>query len=320
MPETYAAVPRALIEDAGVGSRAKTVYAALTKFANRERLAWPFQATVAKAAGCSVPTVERAVRELKASGWITIEKRFAAGPNTYRLNLQAEPDEPDEEQVAEPDEDDCREQLDETGAQDEAGHPNDGVSVRRSPIKSEGSLPSKVRALSDTYLENEEHLPPRGAVRAAGRVEGLDDGFDPMAACGLFDTAAPAPAVKEPGARALAFELRDAWARSGPGALPGDINVAAVSGQIAAMRRGGVTAVELRAMIALFVEARGFLVEGALPWRCFLSRRHALLLKVRTAADAKAAENDPGYWKPEQRDWREESATWYAEQFGQVPA
>lgn len=304
MTKPYAGVPRALVSDRAVSDRAVRVYAALTRFADRTKRAWPAQKTLATELDCSVPTIERAIRELRETGWITVSRRWAGGPNQYVIN--DEPDLPEDEEPDGPDRD-CE------GS-------NDGDSALTPAITAGGQLPSAEMTHTKRYLLNETPLAPRGALVSVPRIEGFEDGFDPLEACGLFGTGPVIAPAKEPGARQLAEELRAAWARDRPGALPGDINVRAVAGQISAMRRGGVTVPELRSMINLFVQVKGYLAEGAPPWKCFLARRHNLLLKVRTNAEAVAAETDPEYWRVKPVDAEEENRRWYAEQFGAVPA
>jgi GntR family transcriptional regulator len=307
----YAAVPRALVADRAVSDRAVRVYAALTRFADRTKRAWPAQKTLAKELECSVPTIERAVRELRESGWITVGRRWAGGPNEYVINDEPLLDDPDPDPEPEPEDD---------GPDRDCEGSNDDGNALTSAINFSGHLPSRERPHTKRYLLNETPLAPRGALRTTMGIEGFEDGFDPLEACGLFGTGPVIASAKEPGARQLAYELRDAWARDRPQAMPGDINVAAVAGQISAMRRGGVTTTELRSMIDLFCQVKGYLVDGAPPWKCFLARRHVLLLKVRTVAEAQAAENDPTYWQVKPVDSDEENRRWYAEQFGAVPA
>lgn len=328
MSKSYVPVPTALATDAEMSNRAVRIYTILGKYADyRTRLAWPTHRTVARDLGCSIPTIERGVRELRESGWITVQQRYSRGPNLYRLN-----EEPVTEADARSEHLAELERADQViGIDDDLDEPeaeNDGrgvlgaaaetdVRVLAHPISCAAPIPSRLMLHSDVYTKNETHLPPRGAVRPE---EGVEKGFDPLEACGLFDTGPCRAPVKEPGARDLAYELRSAWQRERPAALPGDINVAACAGQISAMRRGGVTTTELRSMINLFVQVKGFQITGAAPWKSFLARRHALLLKVRTAAEAIAAENDPEYWTPKPVDSDEENRRWLEEQMGQVAA
>lgn len=307
MDLSYAAVPRALVADRFVTHHGARLYAVLTRYANTDRQAWPSQRTLSEEMDCSIRQVERSVAVLRDSGWVTVERRWPGGPNRYTLRLEPtflDPESDPEEGEQEPEENDCG-----AWAEDD--------STLTPPDKDGGTHPTGMAALSYRYKEKEENLAARVPLRSD---EAIEDGFDPAKTCGLFDTlAAPAPA-KTPGARALAIELRSAWMRERPAALAGDINVAAVSGQMASWMRTGVSAAELRSMINLFVEVKGFQAEGIEPWRCFLARRHTLLQKVRTTAEAQRAENDPEYWKPAAYDWREESARWLAEQAGGMAA
>lgn len=307
MTKPYAGVPRALVADRAVSDRAVRVYAALTRFADRTKRAWPAQRTLATELDCSVPTIERAVRELRDTGWISVRRRWAGGPNEYVINDEPVPDESDQEPEDEGPDRDCE------GS-------NDGDSSLMPAINSDGDQPSDETAHTKRYSLNETTRAPRGALVRTTGIEGLEVGFDPLEACGLFGTGPVIAPAKEPGTRQLAEELRAAWTRDRPQAMPGDINVKAIAGQMAAMRRGGVTTAELRSMINLFVQVKGYIADGAPPWKCFLSRRHMLLLKVRTQAEAVAAENDPEFWQVKPVDSDAENQAWYAEQFGAAVA
>lgn len=300
MSKAHLRIPYDLLTGALAPSRrAQNTYGVLACFADyKTRLAWPSHRTVAEKMNCSVPTVERGIRELRETGWITIERRKTRGPNVYHLNEAPVLTEAPAEQVPIPSLLMGWEEV--------------------HPIKNDGPIPSKVMAHSDVYTQNLETLTAPRAVAPPPDV--IEAGFDPLEACGLFGTGPVISPAKEPGSRQLAEELRAAWARDRPQAMPGDINVRAIAGQMAALRRGGVTTAELRSMINLFVQVKGYLAEGAPPWKCFLARRHVLLLKVRNQAEAVAAETDPAYWQVKPVDAEEESRAWYAAQFPAVPA
>lgn len=312
MAKAYAGVPRALVTDRAVSDRAVRVYAVLTRFADRHKRAWPSQKTVAAELDCSVPTIERAVRELRSAGWITVSRRWPGGPNQYVINDEPVFDESESDQDPEDDEPE--------GPDNDCAGSKDGDSTLTPAITSCGQLPSGGEAHTKRLSMNETNRAPRWALATTTGIEGLEVGFDPLEACGLFGTGPMIAPAKEPGSRQLAEELRAAWSRDRPQAMPGDINVKAVAGQISAMRRGGVSTAELRSMINLFVQVKGYLAEGAPPWKSFLARRHVLLLKVRTNAQAVAAENDPEFWQVKPVDSEAENRAWYAEQFGAVPA
>jgi hypothetical protein len=73
--------------DPRLSARARVVFFHL---AGRDRhgtgRAWPSQATLARDAACSVPVVQRALRELRAAAYIRIARRgLVHGPNGYEL-------------------------------------------------------------------------------------------------------------------------------------------------------------------------------------------------------------------------------------------
>src|SRR5690348_17130023 len=96
MSYAFASVPRALVADRRVPHKAKSLYAVLTRYANKHRQAWPSQSTLAaEMDDCSTRTVERMVAALRDAGWITVERRWPGGPNRYTLQTEAlEPAEP----------------------------------------------------------------------------------------------------------------------------------------------------------------------------------------------------------------------------------
>jgi biotin operon repressor len=295
----YAAVPRALVGDRRVTDRGVRLYAVLTRFTDRHSLAWPSQRTLAEQMECSIPTVERAVRELRDAGWVTVTRRGPGGPNVYRVNTKPDPD---------------------AAARIEAAsRPPAHSRALTPPITDDGTLPSHVRGHYIDKKENEKNLASRGATLDEDVDEMAGSEFDPEFIAGFQDGRENKPAAKTTGARALAMELRSAWMQHGPNPVAGDINVAAVAGQIAAWRRTGVTVDEIRGMITLFVSARGFHIPGAPPWKAFLTRRLALLQAVRTTREAVAAETDPGYWSPARADDAAEADAWYRAQFAGSP-
>lgn len=293
----YAAVPRALTADRKrVSPMGRDVYAALTRYADHNDMAHCTQRVLAAQLECSVPTIERAVRELREAGWVTVRRCAPGGPNVYRINSRPEPD-------AE-------------GARVVAPKPPARRRALTPPLTDDGTLPSNLMAMPYRYRKEEENLASRGATLAEDAEDVAGSELDPEFVTGFQDGREATPAAKASGPRALAMELRSAWMARGPNPVAGDVNVAAVAGQIAGWRRSGVTDDEIRAMITLFVTARGYHIPGAPPWKAFLTRRKALLESVRTAAEAQAAENDPGYWRQGAYDENAEADAWYAAQFG----
>lgn len=298
----YAAVPRALMGQQRVTHGAVRLYGVLTRYADQDDLVHTTQRELAEEMGCSAPTIERWVRELREHGWVSVSRERPGGPNVYRINSRPEPDT--------------------EGARNAVTNPPAQHRTLIPPIADDGRVPSNMMAPPYRYRKKEENLASRGATldedieRAAG--SDFDPDFDPEFVAGFQEGREGTAPATGTGARALAMELRSTWMQHGPSPVAGDINVAAVAGQIAQWRKTGVTADEIRAMITLFVSAKGYHIERAAPWRAFLARRKALLDAVRSTATALAAENDPDYWHQGQRtadDDKAEADAWYAAQY-----
>jgi len=82
----YAIVPERLL-DSGLSDRAIRVWALLDRYANKRRECWPSRNTLAKRAGCSVRSVDRAIDELEAAKWLKRERRTKAGTNEPDSNF-----------------------------------------------------------------------------------------------------------------------------------------------------------------------------------------------------------------------------------------
>lgn len=82
----FAMVPEALVYDPAVNPTALRVYAALDRHADKTtRLGWPGQAGLADKLGVSAGTVRRAIAELKAAGWVEVERRGLTQSNVYTV-------------------------------------------------------------------------------------------------------------------------------------------------------------------------------------------------------------------------------------------
>lgn len=80
----FAMVPEALLD--GVSDRAVRLYAMLDRYAGTDEKAWPSRATMARRLECSEDSVDRAVKELTAAGWLVVHKRQGPGAsNLYEV-------------------------------------------------------------------------------------------------------------------------------------------------------------------------------------------------------------------------------------------
>lgn len=276
--EPFAMVPHALTSS-GLSDRAVRVYACLAQYANKDRRAWPRQSAVVRRLGCSLPTVQRAVRELRDAGWISTALRESGGVLEYTLHMAPI-------QVSEP----CE-----------------------PPITVDGTPPSPVMGhiTRTNELDPQEEntscspLPPRAAVRReADLARRRDDALDPAKALNLWDCPAPAappspspvstprrsPAADAPMGLALAWRRRMQEARVA-GAL--DSNVKALARAFRVMLAEGVTPEQIRSMTGLYATATGMRNPAVAPWRHFLYQRHLLLSRIREAENFERKRNDP---------------------------
>lgn len=72
----FATIPRWLQRSTKVGGPAKLVYISLSSYADEKGLSWPSHATMAEEADCSVSTVKKALKQLKALGVVTWSQRY----------------------------------------------------------------------------------------------------------------------------------------------------------------------------------------------------------------------------------------------------
>lgn len=76
----FAIVPLDLLQQ--VSASAVCVYAVLAEAANRDQQAWPSKATIADRTGFSSRTVQRAIAELRDSGWVEVTERHRENGST----------------------------------------------------------------------------------------------------------------------------------------------------------------------------------------------------------------------------------------------
>lgn len=289
---SFAMAPRAMVADHAVSDRAVRLYCVLTRYANTRDEAWPHQARLATDLGCSRPSIERAVRELRECGWISVRRRVAGGGNIYTIHRYPQLPDTDEggEGALVPAPDDEPPKQTSYTADELQEETLSGIGV-------DGTPPSEPRPLSYRYTENEkEPSPPRAAVRRERAVD-PDAMLDPACFLGLWGDPLPsAQSAPEASSMQLAREFRDAWSRV-PGSLPMEANLKALAAHFKALRSGGVTPAEIRAMIELFVSVPGLRNPAAAPWRDFLYRRRHLLTLVRRDESGRRMEHDPGFYE-----------------------
>lgn len=91
----FAIVPNWIMRDPTISVYAKTVYAALASYADRDGIAFPSIRTLATELGISEPTVRKAIETLETLGVVTKSKRFAHDSskhlsNIYRIFIHAQ--------------------------------------------------------------------------------------------------------------------------------------------------------------------------------------------------------------------------------------
>jgi DNA-binding IscR family transcriptional regulator len=75
---------RVAVRDSNLSPTAKHVALTLDTYMNSRGLAWPTRTTLAGGVGVSVKTVERALKELSQSRFITVHRGRGRTPNMYR--------------------------------------------------------------------------------------------------------------------------------------------------------------------------------------------------------------------------------------------
>lgn len=91
----FAIVPEAILTS-GLGAAVVT-WALISRYAGRERSAWPSVATLASRLGVSRRTVQRHITELRRAGWLTVHPRATPGgrQTSSRYVLHATPGAPE---------------------------------------------------------------------------------------------------------------------------------------------------------------------------------------------------------------------------------
>lgn len=91
MSEGFAAVPNWLVRDGSIPRNVKMLFMILSSHAGRDGVSFPKQEYIAELMGCSVPTVKRTVREMKAMNLVTVtSQRTPTGRrNLYRLMVDS---------------------------------------------------------------------------------------------------------------------------------------------------------------------------------------------------------------------------------------
>ena len=87
----FSIIPEALL-DAPISSKAYHLYGILDRYAGENRLAFPARKTLAKRLRCSLSTVDRAIDELVAAGFLTVKRSYRSDggkrPSLYILHTQ----------------------------------------------------------------------------------------------------------------------------------------------------------------------------------------------------------------------------------------
>ena len=81
----FAAFPYLVMRDANLSGMARFTYAVLLMFAWQEGSTFASQATMAQALGVSVRQLQRYLEELKATGYVEVERQDKRFNNTYIL-------------------------------------------------------------------------------------------------------------------------------------------------------------------------------------------------------------------------------------------
>ncbi|MFF7750477.1 helix-turn-helix domain-containing protein [Streptomyces sp. NPDC007971] len=282
--ELWVKAPHVFIFDTSISEQARILGLALAKYAGRNGCAFPKQKTLAAALCWSLRTVNRRIAELRESGWLRVERRWAGGPCNYYL---ADPEE-------------------------KAGHAKTDVGVTPNLAQQEGD--------SKNLLPSEgPHAPRTAPRRVSRRAEeqqraAEEDQYDPAKAMGLWDDEKPAQGDLE-GSRgswgAGRGDRASSGRRPGPDTGPGlarhwrdtvgaqpwafglESNVKALASHFVKLKQAGFTPDELRAMSELYATTEGLRNPRALPWQDFIGKRALLIDAVRKDREARAANERP---------------------------
>lgn len=81
----FTQVPNCLLNNIELSFSAKVVYAKLLSYAWNHNRVFPGQVRMAEELGSKRSTVNKAVKELEAKGWLVIERRGQGKTNVYTL-------------------------------------------------------------------------------------------------------------------------------------------------------------------------------------------------------------------------------------------
>src|SRR5437764_14128286 len=77
-------VPLRLLDDERLSDRAKLVYAQIFRWQRKRKEPWPGRKLLAAQLRCSLDSIDRAIRELESTGWITVKERPGKSHFYYR--------------------------------------------------------------------------------------------------------------------------------------------------------------------------------------------------------------------------------------------
>jgi hypothetical protein len=281
--ELWVQTPHVFILDHKISDAAFRLGCLLAKYAGRNGCAFPKQQTLAKDLNWSLRTVSRRITELRESGWLRSERRWAGGPCNYYL-----------------------------ATPEEMGYAKSGVGVTPNVAQQEGD--------SKNLLPSEgPHAPRTAPRRASRRAEeqqraAEEDQYDPAKAMGLWDDEKPAQGDPEGSRGGWGAGRRDGGSsgrRPGPDTGPGlarhwreivgaqpwafglEANVKALASHFVKLKQGGFIPDELRAMSELYATTEGLRNPRALPWQDFIGKRALLADAVRKEREARAAKERP---------------------------
>ncbi|MFF1711216.1 helix-turn-helix domain-containing protein [Streptomyces sp. NPDC058268] len=281
--ELWVQTPHVFILDHKISDAAFRLGCLLAKYAGRNGCAFPKQQTLATDLNWSLRTVSRRITELRESGWLRSERRWAGGPCNYYL-----------------------------ATPEEMGYAKSGVGVTPNVAQQEGD--------SKNLLPSEgPHAPRTAPRRASRRAEeqqraAEEDQYDPAKAMGLWDDEKPAQGDVEGSRGGWGAGRRDGASsgrRPGPDTGPGlarhwreivgaqpwafglEANVKALASHFVKLKQGGFTPDELRAMSELYATTEGLRNPRALAWQDFIGKRALLADAVRKGREARAAKERP---------------------------
>jgi DNA-binding MarR family transcriptional regulator len=83
----FTMVDNKVVDDESIGMREKCVYLAISRHASNDNgTCYPSRIRLAKRAGCSIRTVDRALGELEKRGYIKIQPGYEGRANNYSLS------------------------------------------------------------------------------------------------------------------------------------------------------------------------------------------------------------------------------------------